>query len=629
LKASFFYRIFFLLLLLISCNLFVAAQKLTSTPPPANDSVRIIQIVQGNSLRSKTIDSVTTIETIAGNVILKEGNTTFSCDSAIINRFTNSMEAFGNVHINQGDSINSFSQHMLYTANDRIAHLDKDVKIINKKGSLQTQNLDYDLKTNIGNYYNGGKVLNGKTTLTSTEGTYYGDTKDVYFKKNVHLVDPKYNIITDSLLYNTDADLVTFITGTYIKSPNSGNVYTTQGTYDLKKGKAFFGNHSVIQDTSGVTSTAENMAFDEQTGIAQLEGNAVVRDTVNHFTMVANQIFYNKKSNTILATRKPVLIFVNQKGKDSTFVSADTLYSGIVKPTPMPGEKNSPKNDSLRQKRKLDFFSDTTLSYISNKNNIVADDNDSCCLKADSLLNQKDTAAGKEILPTQIFVVPIKDNSAKKDTVIKNEVSVDTLKETKIIKPVNDGSNIRFFQAFHHVRIFNDSVQCVSDSLYYSAEDSIFRLFDHPVIFSHGTQITGDTIFLYTKNRTISRMYVFYNGMIINKTKEGFYNQISGRTINGYFKDGAFNFMHVHGSPAQSIFYPRNESDSSYSGMNRCKGDVIDIFFLDNQLNKVKFINDVDGTLFPMNKIPDDQQFLKGFKWLDARRPKSKYELYE
>ena len=180
---------FFLLLFFFCCNFFVAAQK-AATPQPAttpaastDTSVKTIQIIQGNSLRSKTIDSVTTIETIAGNVIMREGETLFSCDSAIINRFTNTMEAFGNVHINQNDSINTYSQYLKYTTTDKITHLSKDVRITDKKGTLTTQNLDYDLKTNIGNYYNGGKVVNGKTILTSTEGTYYADTKEVYFKK--------------------------------------------------------------------------------------------------------------------------------------------------------------------------------------------------------------------------------------------------------------------------------------------------------------------------------------------------------------------------------------------------------------------------------------------------------------
>jgi len=623
LKASFYYRIFSLLLLLIGCNLIVAAQQITTAPPPADDSVRIIQIVQGNSLRSKTIDSVTTIETIAGNVVLKEGGTTFICDSAIINRFTNSLEAFGNVHINQGDSINTYSQHLLYTANDRIAHLDKDVKITDKKGTLLTQKLDYDLKTNIGNYYNGGKVINGKTTLTSTEGTYYGDTKDVYFKKNVHLVDPKYDIVTDSLLYNTEADLVTFITGTYIKSPSSGNIYTTQGTYDLKNGKAFFGNRSVIKDSTR-TYSADNMAYDEKTSMAELEGNAVIKDSVNGYMIVANQIYSNKKDNSFLATKKPILIFVSA-GHDSTFIAADTLYSGIVKPATLKGEDNTPKGDSLRQKRRLDFFSDTTLSYVGNRNFVQKDSCDSAGVC--------DTSSQKTIVNSPL-IKPI-DSSYKKNAVkntkplqTKPVVEVDTLKQATVVTSSKDNP-LRFFQGFHHVRIFNDSVQSVADSLYYSAEDSIFRLFNQPVIFSHGSQITGDTIFLYTKNKTIDRMYCFYNGMIVNKTQEGLFNQIGGRTINGYFKDGSFNYMRVRGSPAQSIFYPRNDTDSSYSGMNRCKGDVIDIYFINNQLNKVKFVNDVDGTMYPMSSIPDDQKFLKGYQWLDDRRPKSKFELYE
>ncbi|HTB52519.1 MAG TPA: OstA-like protein [Ferruginibacter sp.] len=617
-KAIFFYRIFLLGLLLTCCQLFVTAQKII-TPPPSTDSVRVIQIIQGNSLRSKTIDSATTIETIAGNVVMKEGLTTFSCDSAIINRSTNSLEAFGNVHINQNDSINTFSQHLLYTANDRIAHLDKDVRINNKKGMLLTQNLDYDLKTNIGNYYNGGKVVNGKTTLTSSEGTYYADTKDVYFKKNVHLVDPKYDITTDSLLYNTEADLVTFITGTYIKSPTSGNVYTTQGTYDLKNGKAFFGNRSVIKDSTR-TYSADNMAYDEKTSIAELEGNAVIKDSVNGYTIVANQIYSNKKDNSFLATKKPILIFVGKGGRDSTFITADTLYSGIVKPSGIAGEDTTVKGDSVRQKRRLDFFSDTTLSYINPRNSVRKDS----VIKIDSVVRIDSVVQKTTTFPTKKTTVSKRKGKRQKDATAPN----DRIKQPTVVAESSDNV-VRYFQAFHNVRIFNDSVQSVADSLYYSAEDSIFRLFDHPIIFSHNTQITGDTIYLYTKDRTISRMYVFYNGLIINKTEEGLFNQISGRTINGYFKNDAFNYMRVKGSPAQSIFYPRSDKDSSYSGMNRCKGDAIDIYFINNQLNKVKFINDIDGTLYPMLQIPDDQKYLKGFKWLDARRPKSKFELYE
>ena len=136
-------RFFPFLLMLFICNYAIAQQ------PPANaDTVRIIQIVQGKSLRQKTIDSGFVIETIAGDVVLKEGLTIFNCDSAIINHHTNIMEAFGNIHINQNDSIHTYAQHLRYFATDRLAWLDKDVKLTDKKGILYTQALKYDLKTN-------------------------------------------------------------------------------------------------------------------------------------------------------------------------------------------------------------------------------------------------------------------------------------------------------------------------------------------------------------------------------------------------------------------------------------------------------------------------------------------------
>ncbi|MBI3883450.1 MAG: OstA family protein, partial [Sphingobacteriales bacterium] len=209
---------------------------------------------------------------------------------------------------------------------------------------------------------------------------------------------------------------------------------------------------------------------------------------------------------------------------------------------------------------------------------------------------------------------------------VKNATK-DTLKQTTVIKP-SSSDTIRYFEAFHHVRIFNDSVQSVCDSLFYSSEDSVFRMYNQPIVFSHKSQITGDTIYLYTKNQKADKIRVFENALIINKTNEQLFNQIGGRTINGYFKDGGFNYMRVKGSPAQSIFYPQ-DSDSAYTGMNKSKGDVIDIYFIENELNKIKFINDVDGTLYPMRQIPEEEKYLRGYKWHEGRRPKTKFELYE
>lgn len=595
------------------------------------DTIREIQIIQGNSLREKSIDSATRLQTISGNVILKEGLTLFYCDSAIINKETNVLEAFGNIHINQNDSINTYSQYLKYIGKDRIAFLKKEVRLTDKKGTLYTQELEYNLATSIGKYKNGGKVVNGKTILTSTEGIYYADTKDIFFKNKVHLIDPKYDIITDTLLYNTQTQISSWNTPTKIKSENGGDIYSSNGTYDLKNGKAYFGNRTIIKDSTR-TYVADKSAYDEVTGIAQLEGNAIIKDSVNGYSILGNQIYLDKNNNSFLATRKPVLIFKGE-GDDSTYVSADTLFSGVEKRDSL-GRKIEISRDTLKADSVIDNSKSLPIKN-NNTDNIIKKNS------LDSSNRNTDSTIIKNIIPTTNNILQDSFVIKKVDTLI-NKITpldssnffidkIDTSQSTVAIpetETIKKDTAVRYFIAFHNVRIFNDSLQSVADSLYYSSEDSIFRLLKNPIVFSNNSQISGDTIFIYTKNKKAERLYVFDNGIIINKLNIRMYNQIAGRTLNGYFKNGELDYMRAKGLPAESIFYPQDE-DSAFIGMNRSKGDLIDLYFKNKEINKVKFVKDVEGTFYPIRQIPEKQRLLNNFLWQEKRRPKNKFELFE
>ena len=119
-------------------------------------------------------------------------------------------------HINDNDSVHTYSQYLLYNLNTKIATLKKKVRLTDDKTNLYTEELEYDVNQKIGIYRNGGRVVNGTSVLTSNEGTYYADLKDVYFKQNVVLKDPKYDLKSDSLLYNTNTEIATFISETFI-----------------------------------------------------------------------------------------------------------------------------------------------------------------------------------------------------------------------------------------------------------------------------------------------------------------------------------------------------------------------------------------------------------------------------
>jgi len=676
-------------------------------PAPKADTVREFEILKGPSMRSINIDSVTTLQTIAGGAVIKQGTTIFSSDSVVINPVTHIAEAFGNVHINQSDSVQTYAQYLKYIGTEKIAYLKKDVRLNDKKGTVFTQELDYNLATGIGNYHNGGKVINGKTTITSKDGTYYSDTKDVYFKNDVVVTEPKNHITTDSLLYNMQSQGSNFTGNTYIKNKEV-DIYTTQGTYDFNTGNALFTSRTSVKDSSGKVYIANNMALDDKSGNAQLEGNAIVKDSANGFIVFANQVFLNKKSNSFLATRKPVLI-IKQKS-DSIYVAADTIFSGyttIVKNEGFVLKKDSVIQDTLRVKLNADSsgnkdtanhnlvlkenLSNDSAKIISRKidsvrirrgqqkekiqklKEIPLSDSPNINRKTDSALidsniittlpgninppdtvrnNKQDTIdkPGLALIDSNKFkAVPKKINrfdttlNNKKDTINRpgfasmdsnmNKAapekinSFDSLKNIKK-DSVNKPDSVRYFLAFHHVRIFSDSLQSVCDSLFLSAKDSVFRLYYDPVIWSGHSQITGDTVFMYTKNKKPERLYAFERGMIINKTTQGFYNQVTGKTINGYFVNGVIDYMRVKGSQSESIYYAQDE-DSAYVGMNRATGDVIDLYFKNDDLKKVLFVNDIKGKMYPMKQIPDDQKFLKNFIWLDERRPKNKLELFE
>ncbi len=680
--------------------------QISPQPPPA-DTLREFEILRGPSMRAIHIDSVTTLQTIAGGAIVKQGNTIFHGDSLVINPVTRVIEAFGNIEINQADTSHTYSQYLKYLGNEKMAYLKKNVRLTDKKSTLLTQDLDYNLGTGIGNFYNGGKVIEGKSVITSVDGTYYADTKDIYFKKNVKLDDPKNHLRADSLLYNMTTKQSTFISKTNIKN-DEVDINTTQGTYDLTTGNALFTSRTSVKDSSGRIYTANNMALENKSGNAQLEGDAVIIDSANGFIVSGNQIFLNKKNNSFLATRKPVLI-IKQKN-DSTYIAADTIFSGFttsVNRQEIQLKKDSVINFNVEENRKVEDIqaNDSLYKDFSSNPGLKRDYSKIDSAEVDSLKRhpneihiKKDVAEinGPPPLPDRVVksppsrenrkkrnlkafdsshvmvnekplqkIEPVKTNLAesdsleiKKDTIphisqnveIADSVMHERSDSSKLVSMhvknlhVSDSghfaksitkdsinksdSAVRYFLAFHHVRVFNDSLQSVSDSLFLSTKDSVIRLYYDPIIWSGHSQITGDTIYLFTKNKQPERLYVFENGMIINKTREGFYNQMAGKTINGYFIDGKIDYMRVRGSQAESIYYIQNE-DSAYIGMNRATGDVIDLYFKNEDINKVLFVNDIKGNMYPMRQIPEDQKQLKSFKWLDQRRPKNKLELFE
>jgi len=559
-KPLYFFPLFF----------FVAGiQRAWSQEPVPSDTTKKVEILAAKKLEFLKPNDTTELQILTGNVKLRQGSTLFYCDSCIINNRVHILEAFGNVHINDADTANAYSDYLRYLTDKRIAYMQKNVRLTDGKATLTTNNLEYDVETKLGIYTNGGKMVNNKkSVLTSTEGYYYTDLKDIYFKKNVELNDPSYYLKSDSLLYNTESEVARFIAETYIKDSSNRTIITKEGYYDTKNKKAEFGSRPVIRDGS-TKIVADRVAFDDSTGISQAEGNAIVTDSAQQTVIIAGKIFRNNKNESLLAFNKPLMIV--KQDQDSIFITADTLFSA----------------------RLSDLYKSEDSVNILNVDSA----------QKDSVRNLKSPISnGKSSIQDP------KSGSSKTD------------------------STDRYFEAFYHVKIFSDSVQAVSDSLFYSFKDSVFRLYKDPVVWSKENQITGDTILLFTKNKKADRFKVFENSLLVSKVQGDFFNQVKSSRMDGYLTNGSIDSVRARGL-AECVYYLQNE-DSSFTGVNQSSSDIMDIYFATDStggraLQRVVFRSAVKGTLWPMRAKTPEELRLQQFKWLDDRRPKTKYELYQ
>jgi len=351
--------------LLAVCSVTLLSAQVTAPPADTiSGNKKMVEILSAAKIRLLKQDSTHNYSIAVGNVKIRQEKTLFYADSVLLNNFDNSLEAFGNIHINDADSVHTYSQYLNYLGNEKKALLRKKVRLTDGSGTLTTEELDYQVNQKIGIYRNGGKLVNKKTFLTSEQAMYYGDTRDVIFTKKVLLKDPEYTIQTDTLQYNTQQETVRLTSPTRIVDSSGRIILTKDAYFDRKNKKGFLYQRPQIID-SNYTFTSDDMAIDDSTGRSEFRGNAVYRskDSTGGFDLIANNIKTDKKKDILLATIQPLLLV--KQNRDTTFITADTLYVArlldLRKYREVPEVRETLSTDSATWlKRKQD----TTLRYF-------------------------------------------------------------------------------------------------------------------------------------------------------------------------------------------------------------------------------------------------------------------------
>ena len=84
-----------------------------------------LEIIEAARYNFQKIEGQGDFISLAGNVKVKQDLTYFYCDSAVLNQAANTIEAFGNIHINDADSVHTYSQYLKYLGKEKTAYLKK------------------------------------------------------------------------------------------------------------------------------------------------------------------------------------------------------------------------------------------------------------------------------------------------------------------------------------------------------------------------------------------------------------------------------------------------------------------------------------------------------------------------
>ena len=261
------------------------------------------------------------VQILVGSVKLRHDSMYMYCDSALIFEKTNSVEAFDNVRMEQGDTLFIYGDYLYYDGMSQLAMLRGNVRMINRNTTLTTDSLNYDRLYNLGYYFEGGTLTDEENVLTSEWGEYSPATKLSVFNHDVKLVNPKFVLTSDTLKYSTETKIATILGPSDIVN-DKNHIYSERGIYNTTTEQAELLDRSVLTN-EGKKLTGDSLFYDRVLGYGEAFDNVQMNDTVNKNMLTGNYCFYNEMTGNALATPRAVAIDYSQG--DSLFMHGDTL----------------------------------------------------------------------------------------------------------------------------------------------------------------------------------------------------------------------------------------------------------------------------------------------------------------
>lgn len=421
------------------------------------------------------------------------------------------------------------------------------------------------------------KMNQGDTLFLYGDRLFYdGSTQIAEVRMNVRMENKNTTLLTDSLNYDRVYNLGYFFDGGTLMDEQ--NVLTSEwGEYNPSTKQSVF-NYNVQLVNPQFTLTSDTLEYNTMTKIADIVGPSDIDSDNNHIYSELGT--YNTLTGKAYLYNRSIL---TNEGKQLT---GDTLYydrdAGI-------GEafRNMVMTDTVNKNMmtgEYGYYNEKTKFAFATDRAVGIDYS-----QGDSLFLHGDT------LMMRTFCL---------DT--------DTM--------------YREMQAFHKVRFYRTDVQGVADSLVFSTKDSCLTMYTDPILWNKNQQLVGEKICIYMNDSTIDWAHIINQALSVENLDSTLYNQVTGKEMKAYFRDGEMHKTEVIGS-VRLVYYPM-DSDSTLIGMNVSETSLLEIYLKHQKLERMVMSPQSNGTLYPMLMIPQGKDKLENFVWFDYIRPLDKTDIF-
>jgi len=244
------------------------------------------------------------------------------CDKAIYYEDQDYIEAFSNVIMKQGDSINMVAKYVEYSGKTQLAFARGNVVLTEPQSVLTTDKLYFDRNRQLAYYNTKGKVVRDSSgTITSQVGRFYMNSKKYQFTKDVVLVNPEYTLNTERLDFFTENGHA-YLFGPSTIVGETSTIYSERGFYNTNNDTGYFQRNAQIDYDNRIVE-GDSLFFDRNKSFASATNNITITDTINKSIVRGHYAEVWRDKDSLFITKRALAVTVQEQ--DSVYVHADTL----------------------------------------------------------------------------------------------------------------------------------------------------------------------------------------------------------------------------------------------------------------------------------------------------------------